>query len=102
MKTKKLMETFHKKISSRVVFSNVLEKGLNKMEKKKKPFVLVTYNKLSKELILSGFPNKENCLGYLETLGYSGQNPIKSFHQSSNELVKKDVYVQHCCIGFNS
>lgn len=97
------METFHKKVGGllRKNLSSIMEKGLNKMDKKGCPFVLTTYNKISRVVIMHGFKHKAETLDYLETLGYSGKSLTRSFRETSNDIVKKDVYIQHYCIDFD-
>lgn len=96
------MEVFHKKVGSlRNSLSSVMEKGLTKMDKKGYPFVLTTYNKVSRNVIMNGFKNKAETLDYLETLGYSGNQLTRSFRVASSKIIKNDVYIDHICIGFD-
>lgn len=96
------MEVFHKKVGLlRNSLSSVMEKGLNKMDKKGYPFVLTTYNKVSRDVIMNGFKNKAETLGYLETLGYSGNQLTRSFCAASSKIIKNDVYIDHIRIGFD-
>ena len=96
------MEVFHKKVGSlRNSLSSVMEKGLHKMDKKGYPFVLTTYNKVSRNVIMNGFKNKAETLDYLETLGYSGNQLTRSCRVASSKIIKNDVYIDHICIGFD-
>lgn len=96
------METFHKKVNLlRKNLYSVMEEGLNTMDKKGYPFVLTTYNKVSRDVIMNGFKHKAETLNYLETLGYKGNQLTRSFRSASNAIIKNDVYIDHHCIGFD-
>jgi hypothetical protein len=102
MKKEKSMETFHKKVGFlRKNLYDVMEEGLRKMDKSGYPFVLTTYNKISRDVIMNGFKHKAETLNYLETLGYKGNQLTRSFRAASNKIIKNDVYIDHHCIGFD-
>ena len=102
MKKEKSMEIFHKKVGFlRKNLYDVMEEGLRKMDKRGFPFVLTTYNKVSRDVVMSGFKHRTETLDYLRTLGYKGNQLTKSFRAASSKIIKNDVYIDHICIGFD-
>ena len=96
------METFYKKLGLiHGNVSSVMEKGLDLMDKKGVPFVLATYNKSSRHVIMVGFNYKADVLDYLETLGYKGKKLTRSFRAASNSVIQNNVYVDHHVIGMD-